>query len=302
MANGNVLETGLDAYAEMGHAQGPMADNNGRNYQRLTVAVIRVVEALNYDDTDDITEIMRSGFEDMVAGFGADRAALLVPEVGGFKVIETNGLRREHQETLAKGESTHGISGSYLRDVLRTGKPFILEHPSHLAASARETTAIPRTSNYSVLIGPLLHPREKNRVDALYYFQTQGVENAYMLPDLVFLTTYLELLKKMREHHIVLSEDPYITGTHRDVEELALRKAIMLRLERFDWKMNKVQESLGLERGSFYRILERLKIPNKREAVQKETVEKIGELAGEPVEVARAAEKGKGKPDLGGDE
>lgn len=235
----------------------------GRDYVRLVAVISEIATALG--EEADPLDAMKATFDDLVGVFGAERAVLLNPRAASpHNVVCHHGLKPEHLGAISRGESRPGISSTTIASVMQRKQPEIVEHPL-LAASGRRTASL--GENFSVICAPVLDPTG-SVVLAIYYFQNTGpnLKKAYRLQDMQLLDgicTFMTLLATQREMQD-LSVRPDLTLD--EVREEYSKRTIAHRIRYYRDNYERAAETLGITRGSLYRLLGQYGLPTLREA------------------------------------
>ncbi len=143
----------------------------------------------------DEKDALARSFEHAAAGFGAEKALLLLvsPDDGAsFRLRSacTRGLSEAQVQACERGESVPGVSSSLIRAVIASRQPRLLENPLLKANPEGETPALVGL-DYSVVCAPILDV-VRDAVLAVLYFQTARFVNdsAYAQDDLAWLEGY----------------------------------------------------------------------------------------------------------------
>lgn len=241
----------------------------GRDYVRLLTAMCRLVDALAVEAA--AKDALRETFDDVVAGFEAEKAVVLIPQFASeqprFDVLASSArLKPEQLAGIRSGKSAPGVSSRMILKVLESRQPAILEHPMFLQGTAR-TAAFTEGINYSAMCAPVLDPTRLD-VRALYYLQNTGPDltRAYRHIDLQFLAAFTELAGRIFAHHDELTTAGAYPGlTLQEIRARLTERVIRRRIEDCGGKYKAAAASLGLSRASFYRLLDHYKIPTRTE-------------------------------------
>jgi hypothetical protein len=229
----------------------------GRDNLRLLVAYVKLIDALQADSSP--TDAMRSSFEDVLVGFGAERGVLLDPMENPPKnIVCHKGLKPEQLGAIAEGMSAPGVSSSLIQTVKGTRAGAIFQHPL-LNRSGRRTAAL--AENHSAICAPVLDPTE-TQVRAIYYFQNTGpsLAKAYKDVDLVLLQTFTQVISRIftqREMSDITSD---ATLTLAEIRNHYTARALRNRVAVYKDNYEKAAESLGTTRSTLYRLLSQFDI------------------------------------------
>lgn len=168
-----------------------------RDYPRLFNAMNEVLRVLSTGGDEE--DALRRSFEEAAAGFGAEKALLLLVEEQEplrLRNIWVRGLADEQVAACERGESVKGVSSSVIRTVIATGTAKIIENPL-LQLDADATPALAGES-YSVLCSPVLDPIH-DRVLAVIYLQNDApdCDHAYKESDGVWIDGYASALGRV---------------------------------------------------------------------------------------------------------
>jgi transcriptional regulator with GAF, ATPase, and Fis domain len=183
---------------------GPSSDGGAaspRDYARLFGAMNEVLKVLT--SGGDEQDALRRSFADASAGFGADKALLLVVESEAplrLQAICSGGLSDAQVRACERGESVSGVSSSVIRTVFNTRRPRLIENP--LFQKDQDQTPALAGHNYSVLCSPVLDPLRDVTL-AVMYFQKTGTtpEEAYGDTDGAWLEGYASALGRTFAFH-----------------------------------------------------------------------------------------------------
>jgi transcriptional regulator with GAF, ATPase, and Fis domain len=161
----------------------------GRDYAQLLEAMNELLAVLSSDG--DEAAALRASFEAVARGFGAHKALLLLVEepdplrLRGIHVVGS--LTAEQVQACERGESVQGVSPSLIQQVVRSGRPELIEDP-RLRADASLTPSL-AGGPFSVLCAPIRDP-VREAVLAVVYFQNPGLTEAYDEEDRAWLDKY----------------------------------------------------------------------------------------------------------------
>ncbi|MCM2255672.1 MAG: hypothetical protein NDJ94_08375, partial [Vicinamibacteria bacterium] len=168
-----------------------------RAYSRLFAAMNEVLRVLRAGG--DEKDALARSFEHAAAGFGAEKALLLLVSRGESDDVRlrsacTLGLGEAQVQACERGQSVPGVSSSVIRAVIDSRRPRLLENPLLRANPEGETPAL-LGLDYSVVCAPVLDV-VRDAVIAVLYFQTARFVNdsAYSQDDLVWLEGYAAVL------------------------------------------------------------------------------------------------------------
>ncbi|MEP7009220.1 MAG: sigma 54-interacting transcriptional regulator [Acidobacteriota bacterium] len=172
-----------------------------RDPSRLVDAVNELLAFLA-SDRGDQREALRTSFEAVAAGLGAQNAVLLLVERTApltLRCIHSlGGLTREQLVACEEGRSVRGVSPSVIRRVVETGRPERI-HDSLQLGDGWRTSSLDNT-RWSVLCAPVHDPSD-GAVLAVIYLQNQGLAAAYGEPDLACLGSYGSAAGRLLGYH-----------------------------------------------------------------------------------------------------
>jgi transcriptional regulator with GAF, ATPase, and Fis domain len=191
-----------------------------RDYAQLFNSMNVVLRALSAGGDEE--EALRRSFGDAAAGFGAEKALLLLVESQApvrLRALTSHGLAPEQVAACESGASVRGVSSSVIRAAVARRETRLVENP-FLQGSDTETPALVG-QDFSVLCAPVIDPH-RDVVLAVMYFQNTGFDAqlAYQPEDAAWLEGYatalgqafsLHLREQSRERELVellQGEDP----------------------------------------------------------------------------------------------
>lgn len=137
----------------------------------------------------DEYDALRRSFEHAAAGFGAEKALLLLVEEQEplrLRGVCLKGLSEKQVQACERGESIRGVSSSVIRSVVVSRQLTLIGNPL-LHADSYATPAIEET--FSVLCAPVLDSM-RNVVLAVLYFQNNRPIEGYDEDDAIWLQGY----------------------------------------------------------------------------------------------------------------
>jgi hypothetical protein len=260
----------------------PGSATTGRDNRRLLAAYIRLIDALQADASP--LEAMRSSFDDVLVGFGAERGVLLDPAVDPpANIVCHEGLGPDQVGAIAEGRSATGVSSSLIQSVKATRAGAIFQHPL-VRRSGHRTAAL--AENHSAICAPVLDPTE-TQVRAIYYFQNTGpnLARAYKDVDLVLLQTFAQVVSRIFTQRELsdITSDPSLTLA--EIRHHYTARALRSRLAVYRDNHQEASESLGTTRATFYRLLRQFDItPQTERAGPGHRAEETPREPGEPRE------------------
>lgn len=240
----------------------------GRDYVLLLEAMAHLVDVLTSEG--DPGDAMREIFDAVVAGFGAEKALILIPKEQGparFDALaSTPRVKPAQIAAIRAGQSAEGISSSMIQAAFRERLPKIVEHPMLQVDRAR-TAAFAQHGNYSAMCAPVLDAT-RLQVKAIWYLQNTGPDltRAYRHSDLRFLVSLVELMGRLFVFQAELSTAAGYPGLSlRDIRTRITERVVRQRIRDCGGNYKRTAMSLGLSRASFYRLLELYNIPTRGE-------------------------------------